>query len=138
MRSRVSGKDPLAYWAAWLNWEESLEPVCLRGHAVPQALLHASDKRESWLGVGVAIDALGGGVRAYAIGLLWHIWFCEALKAEMSSGCVRGVATDATALSVRGAFRAASSWVAKSPAEGALSSGGGRPHRPDRADAVEK
>ena len=31
---------------------------------------------------------------------------------------------------------AASIWVAESPAEGALSSGGGRPHRPDWADAV--
>ena len=56
----------------------------------------------------------------------------------MSSGCVGCVATDATALSVGGAFRAASSWLAKLPAEGALSSGGGRPHRLDRPDAVEE
>ena len=40
----------LTGWTMSPNWEESLEPVCLRGRAVPQALLHASDKRESRLG----------------------------------------------------------------------------------------
>ena len=75
--------------------------------------------------VGIAIDAFGGGVRAYAINFLWHSWFCEALKAGMSIGWVHGVATYATAPSVGGAFRAANSWVAKLLAEVALSGGGG-------------
>ena len=88
--------------------------------------------------VGIAIDALGRGVRAYTIVLLWHSRFCEALRAGVSSGCVCCVAAGATALSVGGAFRAARGWVAKLPAEGALSSGGGRPHRPDWVDAVEE
>ena len=54
-----------------------------------------------------------------------HSWFCEALKAGISSGCVRGVATYAAALVVGLALRAASSWVAESSAEGALNGGGG-------------
>ena len=87
---------------------------------------------------GAAVDALGRGVRAYAISLLRQRWFCEALEAGMSSGCVRLITTDATALSVEKAFWAASSWVAELPAEGALSSGGSRPHRPVRANAVEE
>ena len=53
----------------------------------------------------------------------------------MSSGCVRLIAADETALSVGMALWAASSWVAELPAEGALSS---RPHRLGRADAVEE
>ena len=93
--------------------------------------------RVGWV-VSAAVDALGGSVRAYAGSLLRQRWFCEALEAEVSSGCVRLIAAGATALSAGGAFWAASSWVAEFPAEGALSSGGGRPHRPDRADAVEE
>ena len=53
----------------------------------------------------------------------------------MSSGCVRLIAADATALSVGMALWAASSWVAELPAEGALSS---RPHRLGWAGAVEE
>ena len=72
--------------------------------------------------IGAAFDALGGGGRAYAIDLLWHSWFCEALT---TSGSVCGVATYAEALGVGLALRAASSRVAESPAEVALSGGGG-------------
>ena len=49
----------LTGWTALLNKEESLGPVFLCGHAVLQALPHASDKRGSWLVIGIAIDALG-------------------------------------------------------------------------------
>ena len=75
--------------------------------------------------VGAAVDAVGGGVMAYAASLLRQRRFCEALEAGVSSGCVRLIAADATALSIGGTFWAASSWVAELPAEGALSSGGG-------------
>ena len=75
--------------------------------------------RVGWL-VGVAIDTLGGAVRAYAIHLLWHSRFFEALKEGMGSG---GVATYTAALGVGLALRADSSRVAESPAEVALSGG---------------
>ena len=75
--------------------------------------------------VGVAIDALGGGVRAYHIDLLWHSRFFRGLNAGMGSGCVRGVATYAAALEVGLALRAGSSQVDESPAEVALRGGGG-------------
>ena len=85
-----------------------------------------------------AVDALRRGVRANAVSLRRQRWFCEAVEPGMSSGRVRLITTDATALSSGKAFWAASSWVAELPAEGALSSGGGRPHLPDRANAVEE
>ena len=75
--------------------------------------------------VSATTDAPGGGMRAYAIDLLWHSWFCEELKAGMGPVCVRSIATYAAALGVGLAPRAASSRVAKSPAEAALSGGGG-------------
>ena len=88
--------------------------------------------------VGAAVNAFGGDVRAYAVSLLRQGLFYEALEARVSSGCVRLIAADATVLSIEGAFLAASSRAAELPAEGAPSSGGGRPYRPGRADTVEE
>ena len=62
--------------------------------------------------VGAAVDAVGGSVRAYAVSILRQRWFCEALEVGVSSGYVRLIAADATALSVGRAFLVASSWVA--------------------------
>ena len=110
---------------ALFNWEESLKPVCLRGHAVRKCFYMLQTRgRAGWV-VGVAIDALDGAVRAYLIGLLWHSRFFRAPNAGMSSGCVRGIATYAAAPGVKLALRADSSWVAESPAEVALSGVGG-------------
>ena len=47
--------------------------------------------------VGIAIDALGGGVGACAIDILWHSRLYEAFDAGMSSSYVCGVATYAAA-----------------------------------------
>ena len=55
-----------------------------------------------------------------------------------SFGRVCGVTTYAAALGIGIALRAASSWVAESLAEVALSGGGGWPHGSDWANAVEE
>ena len=65
--------------------------------------------------VGAAIDALGGGRGGILHRSSLQSWFCEALKAGMSSGWVRGVATYAAALGIGLAFGTASSWVDESP-----------------------
>ena len=87
---------------------------------------------------GTTVDAFGGDVRAYAVSLLRQGLLYETLEARVSSGCVRLIAADATAVRIEGAFWVASSRAAELPAEGAPSSGGGRPSRPDWADAVEE
>ena len=58
--------------------------------------------RVGWV-VGATVDAFGGDVRAYTISL-WQELFYEALEARVSMGCVRLIAADTTALSIKGAF----------------------------------
>ena len=93
--------------------------------------------RVGWV-VSAAVDAFGGDVRAYAVSLLRQGLYYEELEARLSMGCVRLIATDATAMSIEGAFWAASSRAAELLVEGAPSSGGGRPSRTDWADVVEE
>ena len=73
--------------------------------------------------VSAAIDAMGGGVQAYAVDHLRLDWLCEALEAWVSFRCVRLVTAKAAALGVD--FWVSSSWVAELPAESALGGGGG-------------
>ena len=71
----------------------------------------------------IAINAVWGVMWADAIDLLWHCWFCKALVARVIFGCVFWIAADAAALGVK--FGASSSWMAETPAEGALGGGCG-------------
>ena len=75
--------------------------------------------------VSAAIDALGGGVRADTVQLPRHGWFYLALEARVGPGRMRWIAAYPATLRVEQNFRAANSWVAEAPAEGALGGGCG-------------